>query len=159
MSSISSSAPAVAEKVREYASRLHEEDPDEHNSICEGRTDPTNPHYHHSAGRAVRNELRFWDEHSACHKDMNALGFRHPGDMSGAFMELLRAHIVGEDPELAEMRQRYYEHWALDYGQDPLAKFCNGKLSDRQQSAWRGILNADGWQKAVDFTSFGTPEI
>jgi len=159
MNSTNTSTPSLDEACELFAEDVKTAAPDEYEKIKSGELDPTNPAFHPTTGRGVRNELAFWDENSNHHQEMWSLRFRHPDDMSGVFMEMLRAEIQGDQPELKPLRQKYYEHWALEHELDPLAQFCDDQLTDKQQSAWRGILAVDGWQDALDLTKDGSPKI
>lgn len=155
MSWKNTSTPVLEERAKTWSKQLLNADANLHSEIANGSQDPKDPGLR--LGRAVRNELSLWQRESDCHKEMWELGFRHPDDMGGAFLEIFRAHVQEDSPELKPLRQKYYEHWALKYGKDPLAAFCDEELTEEQQATWSGLLMTDGWQKSVDLTQEGTP--
>lgn len=158
MSWTNTSTPTLEEEAKSFSQQLLEADEREHRKIERGKVDPTDPMYS-GLGRSVRNGLNLWDGESDAHQEMWELGFRHPDDMSGVFLEIFRAHVQGESPDLKPLRQKYYEHWAIKYEKDPLAAFCNAELDKEQVATWKGLLMTDGWQEAVDLTQEGTPNV
>lgn len=68
--------------------------------------------YHHTVGRAMRNDWGLWDRNSNLHQwFFKTLNIWHADDMSGIIMTSYWRHLNGVALDLENQTDRYHKHW------------------------------------------------
>jgi len=67
--------------------------------------------FHHTTGRAIRNDWGLWDPNSTLNNSFKAIGIFHPDDMSGIILESAYRILKGLPVNLRGQVKRYNKYW------------------------------------------------